>query len=62
ILKVNCNNVLFISFLLLYFMRVRAAHKGSNQAPVVLGDAHTEKKYIVPTPEMLQSNLKLPIK
>lgn len=43
-------------------MRVRAAHKAFNQAPVVLEAAHMEKKYIVPTPERLQSNLKLPMK
>ncbi|KFZ52962.1 hypothetical protein N321_13446, partial [Antrostomus carolinensis] len=47
ILKVNCNNILIILFLLLYIMRVKAAHKDSNQAPVVLGAAHTEKKYVV---------------
>ncbi|KFQ82628.1 hypothetical protein N335_00857, partial [Phaethon lepturus] len=49
ILKVNCNDILIILFLLLYVTRIRAAHKGSDQAPVVLGAAHTEKKYIVPT-------------
>ncbi|KFM14014.1 hypothetical protein AS28_01582, partial [Pygoscelis adeliae] len=47
ILKVNCNDILIILFLLLYIKGVRAAHKGSNQAPVVLGAAHTEKKYTV---------------
>ncbi|KFP97895.1 hypothetical protein N329_05532, partial [Haliaeetus albicilla] len=47
ILKVNCNDILIILFLLLCITRVRVAHKGSNQAPVVLGAAHTEKKYIV---------------
>ncbi|KFV51578.1 hypothetical protein N328_10090, partial [Gavia stellata] len=47
ILKVNCNDILTILFLLLYITRVRAAHKGSNQAPVAFGAAHTEKKYTV---------------
>ncbi|KFQ59773.1 hypothetical protein N334_02623, partial [Pelecanus crispus] len=47
ILRVNCNDILIILFLLLYITKVRAAHKGSNQAPVVLGAAHTGKKYIV---------------
>ncbi|KFZ67154.1 hypothetical protein N338_06251, partial [Podiceps cristatus] len=47
ILKVNCNDILFILFLLLYIMRVRATHKGSNQVPIALGAARTEKKYVV---------------
>ncbi|KFU95108.1 hypothetical protein M959_15281, partial [Chaetura pelagica] len=47
ILKVNCNDISIILFLLLHTTRIRAAQKGSNQAPVVLGAAHTEKKYIV---------------
>lgn len=51
ILKVNCNDIVIILFLLLYIKGVRAAHKGFNQAPVVLGAAHTEKKYTVPTPK-----------
>lgn len=32
-------------------MSVRAAHKGSNQSPVVLGAVHTKRKYIVPIPK-----------
>lgn len=38
-----------ILFLLLYIMRVRAAHTGTNQVPLVSRAAHTEKKYIVLT-------------
>ncbi|KFP92465.1 hypothetical protein N311_02873, partial [Apaloderma vittatum] len=45
--KVNSNDILITLFLLLYITRVRAAHKGSNQAPVGLEAAHIEKKYIV---------------
>ncbi|KFO91697.1 hypothetical protein N320_11918, partial [Buceros rhinoceros silvestris] len=45
ILNVNCNDTLIILFLLLYTPGVRAAHKGSSQAAVVFGAAHTEEKY-----------------
>lgn len=31
-------------------MRIRAAHTSSNQISVVSEAAHTEKKYIAPTP------------
>lgn len=51
ILKVNCNDILIVFFLLLQIMRVRAAQKGPNQGPVIERAAHAENKYIVPTPK-----------
>lgn len=55
-LRVNCNDIL-ITLFPLYALSVRAAHKGSNQSPVVLGAVHTERKYRVLL-QRVQSDLK----